>query len=96
MSRSLVERRLGRVATRMAELRKELTVAEEQLAHFTDVAEEHRVRALVAETPQAGVEYREAQKHADAMVRHRDSVVAEIKTLERTQDELLDRLVAQR
>ena len=36
---------------------------------------------------------REAQKHADAMRRHRAEVEAQIAGLERTQDELLDRLL---
>ena len=35
-----------------------------------------------------------ADRHARAMARHRDEVVAEIARLEATQDELLDRLTA--
>ncbi len=48
---------------------------------------------LVSETPLAEREYREAQRHADAMARHREEVWAEIARLEQAQDELLDRLI---
>ena len=56
--------------------------------------EEARLRALVSETPIAGQEHREAERHADAMRRHRDDLVAEVRKLEASQDTLLDRLVA--
>jgi hypothetical protein len=94
VSRSLVERRLTEVSDRLKHLREELRVADEQLAHFADEADDARIRALVSETPLAEQEHREAQKHADAMRRHRAEVIAELESLERTQDELLDRLVA--
>jgi hypothetical protein len=94
MSRSLVERKLAQVNARLKELRAELGVADEQLAFFVDAAEEARLRALVSETPLAGREHAEAQKHADAMSRHRAEVASSIAELERAQDELLDRLVA--
>jgi uncharacterized coiled-coil DUF342 family protein len=92
MSRSLLERRLTDVGARLARLREEMGVADEQLAHFADEADETRLRALVSETPLAEHEHREAQKHADAMARHRIEVEAEIARLERTLDELLDQL----
>jgi hypothetical protein len=93
--RSLVERRLTEVSDRIRHLREELRVADEQLAHFADEADDARIRALVSETPLAEQEHREAQKHADAMGRHRSDVIAELESLERAQDELLDRLVAE-
>ena len=93
MSRSLVERRLGEVAARLKQLREELAIADEQLAQLADEADDARLRALVSETPLAQQEHREAQKHADAMRRHRAEVEREIAQLERTQDELLDRLL---
>ena len=95
MSRSLVERKLAQVSARLKELRAELGVVDEQLAFFTDAADEARLRALVSETPLADREHADAQKHAVAMTRHRDDVVASILELERTQDELLDRLGAE-
>jgi hypothetical protein len=95
MSRSLVERRLTELSERLVQLRRELSVADEQLAHFADEADETRLRALVSETPLADREHRDAQRHADAMARHRDELAGEITELERTQDDLLDKLIAE-
>jgi hypothetical protein len=95
MSRSLIERRLFEVAERLRGLREELAVADEQLAVLADAAADARLRALVSETPLAGREHTEAQRHADAMARHRSDVVGQLADLERAQDELLDRLLAE-
>ena len=95
MSRRMIERRLTDVSERLKGLRAELQVAEEQLAFFAEAADETRLRALVSETPLSEHEHREAQKHADAMARHRADVLASIRELERSQDELLDRLVSE-
>src|SRR4051812_20684661 len=95
MSRSMLERRLSEVSDRLRALRDELRIAEEQLAALGEAADDARLRALVSETPLAEHEHAEAQKHADAMARHRDIVVADIAELEKTQDDLLDRLIAQ-
>ena len=65
MARSVLERRLSELSDRMKQLRVDLAVAEEQLAHFADEADDARLRALVAETPLAEQEHREAEKHAD-------------------------------
>jgi hypothetical protein len=95
MSRSLVERRLSEVSTRLRALRAELAVSDEQLAVLADAADDARLRALVSETPVAGREHHEAQRHAEAMARHRAELAAELARLEATQDELLDRLTAE-
>jgi predicted nucleic acid-binding Zn-ribbon protein len=95
MSRSLLERRLTEVADRLKQLRDELGVADEQLAHLADAADDARLRSLVSETPIADREHRDAQRHAGAMSRHRDEVLAAIVRLEQTQDDLLDRLLAE-
>ena len=95
MSKKLLERRLADVAERLKQLRAELTVTAEQLSSLEDDAAEARLRALVSETPLAEREHHEAQRHADAMLRHRAEVQASIEQLERRQDELLDRLVAE-
>ena len=92
MSRVLLERRLVEVSDRLKHLRQELAVADEQLLALADQAEEARLRALVSETPVAEQELREAQRHADAMSRHRAEVHSGIVQLERAQDDLLDRL----
>jgi chromosome segregation ATPase len=95
MSKRLLERRLADVAERLKQLRAELTVTAEQLGSLEDDAAEARLRALVSETPLAEREHHEAQRHADAMLRHRAEVQSSIEQLERRQDELLDRLVAE-
>jgi DNA repair exonuclease SbcCD ATPase subunit len=95
VSRSLVERRLTDVATRLRQLREELAVSDEQLGQLAEAADDARLRSLVSETPLAGREHQDAQRHADAMQRHRADVLEQIDRLERAQDELLDRLMAE-
>lgn len=96
MSRSMVERKLVEVSERLKQLRAELLVTDEQLTHFTDAADDARLRALVSETPLADRDHHEAQRHADAMGKHRAEVLSTIDQLERRQDELLDRLGSER
>lgn len=96
VGRALIERRLRDVSERLKAVARDLAVADEQLAHLADEAEEARLRALVSETPVAEREHREAQRHADAMRRHREDLAAEVRLLESNQDDLLDRLVAAR
>ena len=95
MSRSLLERRLTDLTARLRALRDELGVADEQLAALVETADEARLRALVSETPLADRESVEATRHADAMARHRAEVLARVTDLERAQDDLLDRLLAE-
>lgn len=95
MSKWLVERKLSEAGERLRQLRAELAVVDEQLASLADAADEARLRAMVSETPMADREHRDAQKHADAMARHRSDLVAQIAELQRSQDELLERLFAE-
>ena len=88
----LVERRLTQVGSRLKTLRAELGIIDEQLGHLGDDADDQAIRALVAETPGASFEARDAQRHLDAMLKHRAHVQSEIAGLERKQDELLDRM----
>ena len=92
MSKSLLERRLTEVGDRLKALREELAVVDEQLAALVETADDARLRALVSETPLAGREHTEARRHADAMARHRADLAGDVERLERSQDELLDRL----
>lgn len=84
------------VARRLAQLRADLAVADEQLAHFADDADDARLRALVSETPLADAEHREAERYSVAMARHRADLVDRIEKLEREQDQLLDKLAERR
>lgn len=70
-------------------------MADEQLLHLADAADDARLRALVSETPVSDREHREAARHAEAMRSHRAAVAGEIQRLEATQDDLLDRLTAE-
>jgi chromosome segregation ATPase len=92
MSRALIERRLVELAGRLKQLRADLGVHDEQLAHFVEEADDARLRSLVSETPLAEREHREAARHAAAMERGRTEVASEIARLEALQDELLDQL----
>ena len=88
----MIERRLRETGVRLRRLREELAVIDEQLGHLNDDAEDKALRSLVSETSGAGVEYREARLHAEAMRRHRAQVQSSILELEVKQDELLDKM----
>ena len=88
----MIERRLRETGVRLRRLREELRIVDEQLRHLADEAADKGLRALVAETPGADVDYREARRHADAMQKHRQQVLESIAELEARQDSLLDRL----
>ena len=88
----MIERRLRETGVRLRRLREELAVVDEQLEHLNDDAEDKELRSLVSETLGAGVEYREARLHAEAMRRHRTQVHSSILELEAKQDELLDKM----
>ena len=92
MASWLIKRRLSQTTARLTSLRAELRQIDEQLEHFRSDADDTAIRALVSETPGAAHEASDARKHADAMARHRQSVVEAIRDLEAKQDELLDRL----
>ena len=92
MGHRLIERRLRETGVRLRRLREELAVVDEQLGHLNDDAEDKELRSLVSETSGAGVEYREARLHAEAMRRHRLQVQGSILELEAKQDELLDKM----
>ena len=95
MSQSLLQRRLVDVSERLKRMRAELAVTEEQLGFLEEEAEDVRLRALVAETPLADVEARDARRHADAQARQAESLRATVAELEREQDSLLDRISAE-
>jgi uncharacterized coiled-coil DUF342 family protein len=95
VSKAVLERKLSEISNRLRALREEIGIAEEQLLALAEDADDARLRALVSETPIAEHEHAEAQKHADAMQRHLAALRGELQQLERSQDDLLDRLIAQ-
>ena len=92
MSRSILQRRLLDVAERLKRVRAELAVAVDQQRFLEEESEEARLRALVSETPLSDAEAREAQRHAEAMTRHRQALETTLTELLGEQDALLDRM----
>ena len=93
MSRAAIEAKLRDVTARLKQARAELDVIEEQLLHFRESADDARVQALVDDTKQSAADANEAQRHVEAHGRSRDRLAGTIVELERTRDDLLDRLV---
>jgi hypothetical protein len=93
MHRTTIERRLSDAHERLVRARAELAVLDEQLVVVNEIADDTRLRALVAETPVASREYDEANRHAAAMLQTRSALAEQIADLERRQNELIDRLV---
>ncbi len=93
MHRTTIERRLNDAHQRLVRARSELAVLDEQLVVVNEIADDTRLRALVAETPVAAKEHDEASRQATALQRTRQALVDRITELERRQDDLLERLV---
>ena len=62
------------VNKRLQRAREELAVLDQQVVAFADEADETRVRALVSDSPQAAKDYREAEKHADAIAHYEQAL----------------------
>jgi hypothetical protein len=93
MHRASVERRLSDAHDRLIRARAQLAVLDEQMLVVNDIADDTRIKALVAETPVASKEHDEASRHASVMLQSRNSLIEEIEALERRENELVDRLV---
>ena len=79
---------------RLASLRDELRVLDEQHLHLAGEVDDARLQALMSETPVSDRAHREAARHAEAVGRRRAEVLGSIADLEVRQDELLDELTA--
>jgi hypothetical protein len=87
-----VKRRLSLLAEEIARLRTEVAILREQLEFQTDVLEEARVRSLVAETPLADREFRQAagdHRRIERAVLEAERTLAELAA---DRDRLLDAL----
>lgn len=91
-----IERRLRRISRELAVAREDLRVTDEQALHFSEIADDTRIRSIVSDSPQDRVDNVEAQQTSTSMGRHRADLVARIQKLEQDQDELLDQLAAKR
>ena len=92
MSRTSIERKLWKVADQINALRDELVALDHQEASAAEDADDTRVRALVSDAPEAGVEHREAQRALDGVRRDREAKMRRLAKLETKQDALLDKL----
>ena len=92
MPQRLLKKKLADTAMRLKHLQDELKVAEEQLVHFSEEADDARIRSLVSETPLADQIHREANKHAESMRSYKDNLQQKIARIEALQDDLLDQL----
>jgi len=92
MFQSSIERRLRNVSSQVTDLRGEITVIDEQLAHFAEEADDLRLRAMVSETPLATREHRDASRTVAALRKDREVKVERLTRMEEKQDGLLDEL----
>ena len=87
-----MERRLKSNGLQLKRLRQELASLEEQRLQLTEEADDHRLRAIMSDSPFDALEAKDSGRHADAFSRRRADIVAEIAKLEVKQDALLDQL----
>ena len=92
MKYTVVERQLKEVGKRISRYKDELAIADEQLHHLQNEAEDARMKSLVSETAIADQERREVDQQVESMNRHYQHLIAEIKNLEERQDQLLEKI----
>jgi hypothetical protein len=88
-----VRERLVHLQDRLRRTRANLRVLEEQVAYLEQVADDAETRKLVAQTPLADREWREARTDHERHVRLRDEARRELDALAEERDRLLDRLL---
>lgn len=88
-----LQERLLHVQEKLRRRRANLRVLEEQVAHLGDIADDAETRRIVAQTPLADREWREAETDRARHARVRDEAREELEELGRERDRLLDRLL---
>lgn len=88
-----IRERLTRLQERLRRLKGEERVLSEQVAYLADVADDAETRKLVAQTPLADREWREAKQDLDRHAAQLDEARAAIAELTDERDRLLDRLL---
>lgn len=81
--------RIQDAQARLTSLRQESAVLGEQVAAFQEMADDLRLRQLVAETPLSEREYSEARRHADAAQAAMDRLREEATELEGSINKML-------
>jgi hypothetical protein len=92
VTQRLVEKRLRHNLASIKKLNTELALLDEQLEALSDDAREKELRSLVAETPLALHEFRDADKHVQALMVQREHLTKSIASFAEQQDALLDKL----
>ena len=95
MLRGNLTKRLEDVRTELQRGREAVRVLDEQIAFQQGVAGEAETNAVVAETPLAHRERREADGDLQRLRRQREELHAKVLALVAEQDELLDRMFEQ-
>ena len=88
--RKSTTQKLESLSDEITHLRESLRVADEQLAHFVDEAEDARLRSLVSDSSQAVRESRSAASTVTAYKRDRERTASKLVALEQKQDKLLE------
>jgi hypothetical protein len=88
-----VHERLGRLREELRRVRATERVLAEQVAYLREVADDAETRSMVAQTPLAEREWREARTDLDRHSALLDDARREATDLLAEQDRLLDRLV---
>ncbi|HTN99224.1 MAG TPA: hypothetical protein VL068_01010, partial [Microthrixaceae bacterium] len=79
------ERRLRRISRELVAAREDLRITDEQALHFTEIADDTRIRSIVSDSPQDRVDHDEAEQTSTSMARHRADLVVRIQKLEHEQ-----------
>jgi len=87
-----IREQLDELAAKLARAQQELSIAREQVAFQTGVADEAQVRMVVSGTPLADREFREARDDLERLKRHEQKTRDTIAELSEERDHLLERL----
>ena len=92
VAQRLVEKRLRNNLASTKKLTADLALLNEQLEALSDDARDKELRSLVAETPLAIHEFRDADKHVQALLVQQEYLMKSIASITEQQDVLLDKL----
>lgn len=93
MLRGNLQKRLSDAREELLRAREALRIIDEQVSYQQEIADAAETDAVVAETPLAHREYRDAGGDLQRLRREREELQARVARLITEQDELLDRLL---
>ena len=96
MVRGNLHKRLTEARAAVVSARESLRILDEQVAFQQGVADDAETRAVVAATPLADRERRQAEEDLRRLQRQRREVAERLRALVAEQDELLERLLEER